>query len=160
MEITSHLHRLPFRAPLAASHIHSAIPFASSKIYNKSNIILPETYLDSNLFVDNSGISQKNTTFEEQNYLDKVYPANSEVSKFVNPIINTNGSSKPSKPSKPYKPYKSSKPFKQTGAKKCNGAKCTYKCDSSYSNAISYLDEELKPIEGFGNIYDNYASLY
>ena len=40
----------------------------------------------------------------------------------------------------------------------CNGTKCTYKCDSSYSNAISYLDKELKPLEGFGNIQGNYAN--
>ena len=44
--------------------------------------------------------------------------------------------------------------------KKCNGAKCTYKCNSTYSNAISYLDKELKPVEGFGNLYDNYESFY
>lgn len=42
--------------------------------------------------------------------------------------------------------------------KKCNGSKCTLKCDSSYMNAIKYLDNELKPIEGFGNVGYNYAS--
>jgi hypothetical protein len=113
--------------------------------HNKSNVILPDTHSGSNLFADNSGISHKNTTFGEQNYLDELYPTNPQVPKFVNPIINTNSQSKSSK---------------QMGTKKCNGAKCTYKCDSSYSNAISYLDRELKPIEGFGNIYDDYASFY
>ena len=44
--------------------------------------------------------------------------------------------------------------------KKCNGVKCTYKCDSSYSNAITQLDKEVKSIEGFGNIYNDYASFY
>jgi hypothetical protein len=39
----------------------------------------------------------------------------------------------------------------------CNGIKCSYKCDSSYMNAISYLDTELKPVESFGNISNNYA---
>jgi hypothetical protein len=38
-----------------------------------------------------------------------------------------------------------------------NGTKCTYKCDSSYMNAIKYLDGELKPLEGFGNIGSGYA---
>lgn len=116
-----------------------------TKSYNKSNVILPDTHSDSNLFADNSGITHKNNTFGEQNYLDELYPTNSEVPKFINPITNTKGSSKS---------------FKQIGTKKCNGTKCTYKCDSSYSNAISYLDSELKPIEGFGNIYDDYASFY
>ena len=122
-----------------------------TKSHNKSNVILPETHSHPNLFVDNSGISQENTTFGEQNYLDELYPTNPEVPKFINPITNTNGLSKSSK---------SSRTSKQSGTKKCNGSKCTYKCDSSYSNAISYLDSELKPIEGFGNIYDDYASFY
>jgi len=39
----------------------------------------------------------------------------------------------------------------------CNGIKCSYKCDSSYMDAISYLDNELKPLESFGNIDNNYA---
>jgi hypothetical protein len=46
---------------------------------------------------------------------------------------------------------------KQPKNKKCNKTKCTYKCDSSYSNAMSYLDSELKPLESFGNIYEDYA---
>lgn len=100
---------------------------------SKLNIILPETH---------SFVSQENTSFEKKNYLDELYPTNSKVPKFVNPITNTGGSSKSS------------------GTEKCNGSKCTYKCDSSYSNAISYLDSELKPIETFGNIDDNYASFY
>lgn len=104
------------------------------KSNNKSNIILPETHSGSNLFVDNS-----------------------EVPKFINPITVTNSLSNSSKSFKPSKSYGT---VNSTGTSKCNGAKCTYKCDSSYSNAISYLDKELKPIEGFGNIYDDYASFY
>lgn len=127
---------------------------SNNKSNNKSNIILPETHSGSNLFVDNSGISQENTTFGEQNYLDELYPTNPEVPKFVNPITNGGSSLKSSKSSK------SSGKENNTGTSKCNGAKCTYKCDSSYSNAISYLDKELNPIEGFGNIYDNYGSFY
>lgn len=124
---------------------------SKSKSNNNSNVILPKTHSHSNLFVDNSGISQENTTFGEQNYLDELYPTNPEVPKFVNPITNDGGSSKSTK---------SSKFSKTSGTAKYNGAKCTYKCDSSYSNAISYLDRELKPIEGFGNTYDDYASFY
>lgn len=101
------------------------------KSNNKSNIILPKTHSGSSLFVDNS-----------------------EVSKFINPITGTNSLSKSSKSSI------SSGTTDRTGTSKCNGTKCTYKCDSSYSNAISYLDRELKPMESFGNIYDDYASFY
>ena len=107
----------------------------NNKLNNESKIILPEINYssDSNLFVDNSGISR-------QYISNELYPSSSDVPKFTNPIINN-------------KPLKSSK---QLGTKKCNGSKCTYSCDSSYSDAISYLDSEFKPIEGFGNIYDNY----
>ena len=79
---------------------------------------------------------------EESNYLDNQYQSNSPVPKYSN----SNTTQKQTRSNN-----KSSKP------KKCNGAKCTYKCDSSYSNAISYLESELKPLESFGNIYDNYA---
>lgn len=65
----------------------------------------------------------------------------------INPIMNSNSINNSNK-----------KVIKKTPQKKCNGVKCSYKCDSSYSDAISYLDGELKPLEGFGNIYDNYAS--
>lgn len=75
----------------------------------------------------------------------------------MNPIT---GTSSTSKSSKSFKPFKLSGAANRAGTAKCNGTKCTYKCDSSYSNAISYLDRELKPIEGFGNIYDDYASFY
>ena len=119
-----------------------------SKSKSKSNIILPKTHTSSNSFVDNSNVSHENTTFGEQNFLNELYPTNSVVPKFVNPITNTSGSSN------------SSKSSKSSGTAKCNGSKCTYKCDSSYSNAISYLDSELKPIESFGIINDNYASFY
>jgi len=128
-----------------------------TKSNNKSNIILPETHSGSNLFVDNYGISQENNTFGEKNYLNELYPTDSEVPKFVNPIT---GTSSTSKSSKSFKPFKLSGAANRAGTAKCNGTKCTYKCDSSYSNAISYLDRELKPIEGFGNIYDDYASFY
>lgn len=41
---------------------------------------------------------------------------------------------------------------------KTNNSNRIYKCDSSYPDAIGNLDKETKPIEGFGNIYDDYAS--
>ena len=75
---------------------------------------------------------------EEPNYLDDQYQSSSKVPNYLNSNSNSNPNSKQKK-------------------NKCNGSKCTYKCDSSYSNAITYLDSELKPFESFGNIYDNYA---
>lgn len=33
--------------------------------------------------------------------------------------------------------------------KKCENTKCTYKCDTSYTSAIKYLDTKLKPIRMF-----------
>lgn len=79
---------------------------------------------------------------EETNYLDDQYSSGSKVPKYQNS-------------STTQKKTKSSN--KSSNPQKCNGAKCTYKCDSSYPNAISYLESELKPLESFGNIYDNYA---
>ena len=71
---------------------------------------------------------------------DELHQSNSTLPKFTNPITNTDTNKK----------IKS--------IKKCDDDKCSYKCD--FSNVISYLDEELKPLEGFGNIYENYASIY
>lgn len=128
---------------------------------SKTNIILPKIH--SNSFPDNLDISSHNSS-REQNYLDKLYLSDSEVPNFINPITNNiSNLSKPSKLSKLSKPSNPSNPsnlFNQTGMNKYNGSKCSYKCDSSYSNTITHLDKELKPIENFGTIYDDYAYLY
>ena len=41
---------------------------------------------------------------------------------------------------------------------KCGGTTCSYKCNSSYMDAINYLNDELKPLESFDNLqFSNYA---
>jgi hypothetical protein len=133
---------------LSEQIINSEIKFNPKEVLSiiekskgKTNIILPDTKYNS----DNSNKSDKSQQkiLGEQKYLDELYPSESEIPNFINPITNTNNISKS---------YKESK--------KCNGVKCTYKCDSSYSNAITQLDKEVKSIEGFGNIYNDYASFY
>lgn len=118
-------------------------------VNDESSIILPERNHNSNLFVNDSDLLN---IPQEKNYLDELYPSNSEVPIYTDPS-NNNGIRKNLK-------KKTRKNKNQSNNKNCNGVKCTYKCNSSYNDAISYLDSELKPIEGFGNIYDNYASFY
>ena len=114
----------------------------------KQNVILPSTTtLEKTNNSNNSNYS--NPIYqEESNYLNNQYQSDSSVPKYKN-------SNTTQKQTKSYN--QSSKSSKASNTPKCNGAKCTYKCDSSYSNAISYLESELKPFESFGNIYDNYA---
>lgn len=100
-----------------------------SQSETKSNYI---TNFDPNkLLISNQ--PNNNMITDKQNFLNNQYSPDTKVPKYQNPNNNTSKS------------------------QKCNGAKCTYKCDSSYSNAISYLEKEFKPLESFGNILDNYA---
>ena len=123
------------------NNLNHTQPINSSQ--TTSNVILPNlsqtssnTNLDSNKgTLINESNSINNIITDKKNYLNNQYSSNSKIPKY----ININESKKPSQ------------------QQKCNGSKCTYKCDSSYSNAISYLENELKPLESFGNIYDNYA---
>ena len=102
-----------------------------------SNIILPNlsqfnSNISTEIFSNKSDILNP-IYIEEPAYLNDQYPTNSKIPKYNN------------------------SPQVKKQSKKCNDTKCTYKCDSSYSNAISYLDLEFKPVENFGNIYDTYA---
>ena len=119
-----------------------SISESESESQPKQKVILPSTTtLDKTNNYSNSNYS--NPIYQgEPNYLDDQYQSDSQVPKYKN----SNSTKKKNKSNN-----QSSK------SQKCNGVKCTYKCDSSYSNAISYLDSELKPLESFGNIYDNYA---
>jgi len=105
---------------------------------NQQKVILPSsTSLEK---TTNYNSNYSNPIYQkEPDYLDDQHKSSSSVPKYPNLIPKKNKTSKLSK------------------TPKCNGAKCTYKCDSSYSNAISYLESDLKPLESFGNIYDNYA---
>ena len=110
---------------------------------SNQNIILPdlsqkELNQDTNnkIIISNEK-NINNIPNDKQNYINNQYSSNTKVP--VNQNQNQNQNNKYSQ------------------QQKCNGAKCTYKCDSSYSNAISHLENELKPLESFGNIYDNYA---
>jgi hypothetical protein len=115
----------------------------STQSQSNSNVILPNTSQSqsqskskTNPNLNDITISTElnnNMIMDKQNYLSDQYSSDPKVPKYINN-------------------KKSSHP------QKCNGTKCTYKCDSSYSDAISYLEKELKPLESFGNIYDNYAS--
>jgi hypothetical protein len=121
---------------------------SESESQQKQNVILPST---TTVEKTNNSNNSNNSNYsnpiyqEESNYLNNQYQSDSSVPKYKN--SNTT--------QKHTKSYNQSSKASKTP--KCNGAKCTYKCDSSYSNAISYLESELKPLESFGNIYDNYA---
>lgn len=113
---------------------------SQNKKKSDDNVILPKV-AEKNLNLTKAEISS-----DKNNYLNDQYPSNSNVPNYLN-----------SNKTK-YNGMKSRPENTKSKNTKCNGAKCTYKCDSSYSNAISYLDSELKPMESFGNILDNYAS--
>ena len=91
--------------------------------------------------LQNQDYLSNNNVQTKSNYLEEQYPSKS----YGIPNYNKNSSQNTQYPSK------------TSSSANCGGAKCTYKCDSSYMNAIKYLDGELKPLEGFGNIGTGYA---
>lgn len=112
------------------------------KMKNKSNNNLSNS-TDSNIIMPKLSNSDKITNSKQNDGL------------FTNPISDNSNYLNDQYPSN----YSSSNKTKFKGNKqvpqstKCNNAKYTYKCDSSY------LDSELKPMESFGNILDNYAQI-
>ena len=93
------------------------------------------------------------------NYKENIYDYLNEQHKSISnvPVYNpSNPNQKYPNQKYPNQKYPNQK-YPNQNQNQCNGPRCTYKCDSSYSNAISYLDQELKPLESFGNIGSNYA---
>ena len=128
------------------------------KLKSKSNpnVILPSENVSINTtYPESEGYLQGQYLQEQHSgmsYVPNYYPSESSRS---------NNSSNPNVygiSDKPTIGKSILKKYKSPQDKNCNGAKCSYKCDSSYMNAISYLDSELKPLEGFGSIDNNYAT--
>jgi hypothetical protein len=114
----------------------------------KQNVILPTSTT-----LEKTNGSYSNPIYQEEpNYLNDQYSSGSSVPNYTNSNVNNR-----QKKTKSYDKSYNKTYNKSSNPPKCNGVKCNYKCDSSYSNAISYLESELKPLESFGNIYDNYA---
>jgi hypothetical protein len=110
----------------------------SEKIYPSiSSNTLPNSNNNNLDYLSNS------LTESKSNYLEEQYPSKSYG-------VPNYTSSQPSYKKQPNQ-------TKPTNPTNCGGAKCTLKCDSSYMSAIKYLDGELKPLEGFGNIGSGYA---
>jgi hypothetical protein len=98
----------------------------------------------------NKNSSDSNIIMPKLSNSDEISYNEQNNGSFTNPVSNV-----PSYLSSNKTKFKGNKQRPQST--KCNGVKCTYECDSSYSNATSYLNTELKPMESFGNILDNYA---
>lgn len=139
---------------LNPSNVMEIIKKTNNENKSEQNIILPNETQTSNINnkIPNSNNSYPNTNYLDNNYSQEQYSKN--YPQVYQPDITKN---------KEPNIYGLDLPMGQSininsdQNSKCGGVKCSYKCNSSYSNAISYLDSELKPLEGFGNINNNYA---
>ena len=162
----------------------------SSHYYNESNNNIPTNIIsnNNNLNIENKPIISNNTFNQPTNMIPNIIPE--QLSNNHSNILNYNNSENPGYPSynnnsensgyptiypsntlnelyNPTPSYKLPKNNNQNqivtneGKTSCGGKTCSYKCDSSYSSAISYLDNQLKPLESFGMLSDSpYASFY
>lgn len=154
--LTEQISKLIDKNSLNPSDIMNVIKKAQQEKKSKQNVILPDGVENSN--------SNYNPALQETNYLEKQYPTMSNNSTYQpaqtpqssrSPGSNVYGQGLPIGGNIGKGILKKIKSAKEN---KCNGAQCSYKCDSSYPNAISYLDSELKPLEGYGSTNNNYAS--
>jgi hypothetical protein len=111
----------------------------TSSSANQKNTILPNNNNKSTTSSYSNPIFSRN---EGSNYLQEQYPILSSVPTYSDPSNNQ---------------YPNNKQIGLSKPSNSGNTQCSYKCDSTYSKAISYLDSELKPLESFGNISSDYA---